>query len=77
MTSSWISRTILGLSLSLLLSGCASPNVIQAGLSVWCDTNRPETPTRAQYALFSHEQKVEMADHNAFGAKHCGWRPGK
>lgn len=72
-------RTPLGLSLSagllaLTLSGCGTLP-IKASLDLWCDTNHPEEPTRAQYATYSHDQKVNMADHNDFGAKHCGWKP--
>lgn len=82
MTSS-TRKTTLGLSLSLAaillaapLAGCARPMYIEATISVWCDTNHPEQPTRAQYALYTTEQKVGMADRNEFGAKHCGWKPG-
>jgi hypothetical protein len=69
-----LSLLIVG-ALALPLSGCARS--MQVGLSVWCDTNRPTEPTRAEYTLFTHEQKVGMADHNEFGEKYCGWKPSK
>lgn len=76
MMGSLIRKTILGssLSLPLLLGGC-SVNMVKANVDIWCDTNHPTTPTREQYALYSHEQKVDMADHNEFGQRFCHWKP--
>ena len=72
-------KTSLGfaVSLALILSlgACVPPKYIEASVSVWCDTNKPTRPTREQYAAFSETQKIDMADHNEFGAKHCGWKP--
>lgn len=73
-------KTILGCVLSgfLLaapLAGCARPIVIEASLGAWCATNKATTPTRAEYAFYTREQKVDMADHNDFGVAHCGWKP--
>lgn len=66
---------LLGIvALCFVLAGCV-PNVIEASTNVWCQTNAPTRPTHAQYALYSHQQKVDMADHNAFGAKFCHWKP--
>ncbi len=62
--------------LSLPLAGCArNYTLIQAGLGSWCATNKPEQPSAAQYELYSRQQKIDMADKNEFGAKHCGWKP--
>lgn len=68
-----ISRGLAASLLLLTLAACANPTLIKVGLDTWCDTNKPERPTAAQYATFTHEQKVDMADHNEFGRRHCKW----
>ncbi len=59
------------------LAGCAINPPVEADgvIAYWCATNQAERPTRAQYALFSEQQKREMDVHNTYGAKHCGWKP--
>jgi hypothetical protein len=64
--------------LLLPLAGCALPPVQADGvIAYWCATNTPTEPTRAQYATFSDRQKRDMDVHNTWGAKHCGWKPGR
>lgn len=73
-------KTILGLTAALAISatlaGCTLNKTIDVSTAIWCETNTPTRPTVEQYATFSDQQKIDMADHNEFGAKHCGWKPG-
>lgn len=57
---------------AITLLGCAAT---AQGPDVWCSTNRPRTPTAAEYAGMDRASKEDMRTHNTFGAKQCGWKP--
>ena len=70
-------RLIILLALMAPLAGCALGPPVEADgvIAYWCATNQPERPTKAQYALYSAQQKRAMDTHNTYGAKRCGWKP--
>ena len=70
-------RLIAAALLASTLAGCALGPPIEANgvVAYWCATNQPERPTRAQYALYSDQQKRSMDTLNTYGAKNCGWKP--
>ncbi len=61
----------------LALAGCSlnAPVHLDGLIAYWCETNEPERPTRAQYALYSEDDKRDMNAKNSYGEKHCGWKP--
>ena len=74
-----MAKALMLLVLCAGLAGCSLNPPIEADgvVAYWCATNTPEQPTRAQYALYSDAQKRSMDTHNTYGAKHCGWKPGR
>lgn len=55
-----------------MIHGCAT---VPASADVWCQTNSPERPTPEEYAAKDRASKERMAVKNAYGVRHCGWRP--
>lgn len=75
-------RTIGGLWLlaaaalfALALAGCSTVPTGGSKGGSFCDNARPIRLTEKAVDALTHEQAVEAAAHNRFGAEACGWKP--
>ena len=55
-----------------LLSGCAT---VPTTDDSWCLRNKPQRPSYGAFLVMTDREVLEAEQHNAYGAKLCGWRP--
>ncbi len=59
--------------LAVALGGCVTTGGSPGG--AFCETARPQRPSRAEISAMTPVRQREVLAHNEFGAKACGWRP--
>lgn len=64
---------MLAAALAVALGGCVTTGGSPGG--AFCETARPQRPSRAEISAMTPARQQEVLAHNEFGASQCGWRP--
>jgi hypothetical protein len=65
------SKLLIVCLLSMLSASCQSgPRA-----DVWCATNDPHRPSKAEIAAMSDARVKQVLAHNRLGQKRCQWKP--